>query len=618
MSDASANVPYSGAMRIVFIVGEPVAQVKAPAGLTRWFRDRGHDLLVVPAQVAPADFSAFLSAAERMGNCDGVIVTSPHKFAAHAACRAVDAAAARVGSVNLMRRHPAGGWFGTMTDGQGCVLGLQARGFDPRGKRALLIGAGGAGITVADALVQAGLGALRLVDIDPSRAEAARQTLVASSGFHPSIGPADATGFDLVVNATFLGTAAADALPLDVSTLSTGAVVADLACGPGGCTALVQAAAARGCLAMTGDEMFDAMCGLLGEFFLMRTPPDAASAVQRQDEPLPAERLRTLLTGYQATQTIHAAAMLRVADHLDDHTPQPVEAVAAAVGVHAGALYRLLRALAALGVFHEHEGHAFTLAPLGTCLRSDVTPTLGPWARFLAEPSRWRVWGHLTESVRTGETAFAAVHGMDCWEFRRAHPEVGALFHAAMAANSAHIDQAVVSACDLTGRRHLGDIGGGRGSLMAAFLTAYPTLQGTVFDQPAVVIEAEALLTAAGVRARCRVEGGDFWVAVPEGCDALLLKFILHDWDDARALALLKRCRAAVVPGAVLFVAEYLVGPPNTGLHVKMSDLNMFLGTGGRERTEAEYAALLEAAGFRYRHAVPTRGLLSVLVAEAC
>jgi hypothetical protein len=111
--------------------------------------------------------------------------------------------------------------------------------------------------------------------------------------------------------------------------------------------------------------------------------------------------------------------------------------------------------------------------------------------------------------------------------------------------------------------------------------------------------------------------GGDFFSGIPAGCDALLLKFILHDWDDDQAIALLRSCRQAVDAGAVLFVVEYLVGPPNTGLHIKMSDLNMFLGTGGRERLESEYADLLASSGFRLRRTVPTEGLLSVLVAEA-
>ena len=616
-----SELPYSGATKLIFIVGDPIAQVQSPQVLSQWFRHRGHDLLVVPACVAPGEFNAFLAVVERMANVEGLIITVPHKFAAQAACRSLDAIASRVGSVNLMRRHPEGGWFGAMGDGQGCLMALRSVGFDPAGKRALLIGAGGAGVAVADALVQAGIAELRLCEVDSDRAVSALETLAANAGFQATQAAADGSGCDLVVNATLLGTDADDPLPLDALTLSPTAVVVDLACGPGGSTALTHAAATRGCQAITGDQVFSVMCGRVGEFFLPQESPVAVpSALPCQPSPSPsppADQLRQLLDGYQATQTIHAAARLGVADHLRETTATSVETLAVAVGAQPEALYRLMRALAALGVFREHEGHAFSLAPMGACLRSDATRSLGAWASFLGETSRWRAWGHLAESVRTGSYAFAAVHGMDCWEYRRLHPEAAELFHAAMTSNSSRIDRAVLAACDLRGRHHLGDIGGGRGSLLAEALAAHPTLQGTLFDQPEVVAAAESLLTTAGVRQRCRLVGGDFFSGIPAGCDALLLKFILHDWDDDQAIALLRCCRQAVDAGAVLFVAEYLVGPPNTGLHIKMSDLNMFLGTGGRERIESEYADLLASSGFRLRRTVPTEGLLSVLVAEA-
>lgn len=604
----------SGATRIIFIVGDPVAQVKSPDGLTRWFRGRGHDRVVVPAHVAPADFAAFLQTAGQMANVDGVIVTIPHKFAAHAAASAHDPAAARTGTVNLLRRRPGGGWFGAMTDGDGCVLGLRKRGWDPQGQRVLLIGAGGAGTAVADALVAAGIASLQVCELDPARADRLVRTLAATHGFTATTGPANGTGFDLVVNATFVGTAATDPLPLDLATIAPTATVADLACGPNGCTALVAAERARGAITMTGDEMFAAMCHILGDFFLGAPRPEVTTSTA-PDDPA-AARLRQLLNGYQATQTIHVAAMLGVADHLSD-APTPVATLAEQVGAAPDALYRLLRALAALEVFTEHAGRRFSLAPMGAWLRSDATPSMRPWAMFISEPSRWAVWGALLHSVRTGENAFRHVHGMDSWTYRRTHPEAGALFQAAMTANSARIDQAVVAACELGDRRHLMDVGGGQGSLLAACLRANPHLEGTLFDQASVVDGADRVFEAASVASRVRVAGGDFFREVPAGADALLLKFILHDWEDAEALAILRAIRSAVAAGARLHVVEYLVAPPNTGLHAKMSDLSMLVGPGGRERTEAEYVALCEAAGFRHVRTVPAAGPLSVVVAEA-
>lgn len=620
----NAACAYSGATRVIFIVGDPVAQVKAPYGLTPVLRERGADTIVVPAHVTAADFAAFVAAVERMGNADGLIITVPHKFAAHDLCASVDDRAARLGSVNLMRRHPQGGWFGVMTDGDACVMGLRDKGFPPAGKRVLLVGAGGAGIAVADALVRAGVAALGVHEIDPQRRQNLIERVSASQRGAVFPAPADPAGFDLVVNATLLGTAPEDPLPVPVDGLAASAAVADLACGPGGCSALIRAAAARGCVTMSGDEMFGSVCGVLADFFL----ESAASATGRDAahqsstkvpgaSPDAASQLRQLLNGYQATQAIHAAAMLGVADHLSD-TPVSIERLAAAVGADPTALYRLLRALAALNVFEEHANRGFSLAPMGLCLRSDADPSVRPWAMFIAEPSRWSTWGHLLHSVRTGENAFKAVHGMDSWQYRRTHPEQAALFQAAMTANSQRVDGAVVAACDLRGRSHVGDIGGGHGSLLAAVLRDHPNLQGTLFDQPHVASEARPLLNAAGVLDRCRVVGGDMFAGVPTGCDALIMKFILHDWEDREAEAILRSCRTAVAHGAALFIVEYLLEPPNRGLYAKMSDLNMLLGPGGRERTESEYAALLGTAGFSLRRVVPTGALVSVMEAEAC
>ena len=609
-----SSPPYSGATRVVFIVGDPVAQVKAPWGLTRRFREKGADLIVVPARVAAEDFEGFVSAVERMVNAVGVIVTVPHKFAARRMCTEVDSLADRVGSVNLMRRRPAGGWFGTMTDGEACLRGLRAKGFDPVGKRALLVGAGGAGIAVADALLQSGVAELCVSEIDSTRSRHLIGTIQTRPGITLTTAAADPTGFDLVVNATLLGTSSDDPLPVDPRQLAFGAAVADLACGPGGSSSLVRAAADRGCLTMTGDELFEAICDVLADFFLDDLM--SGSGESRIDDDA-AGRLRQLLDGYQATQSIHVAAVLGVADHLSA-TPVGIDALADAVNADHAALYRLLRALAALGVFREHEDRTFSIAPMGVWLRSDADPSIRHWAMFLAEPSRWATWGHLLHSVRTGENAFRTIHGIDSWEYRHRYPEQAALFQAAMTANSRRIDRVVAAACDLDGHRNLGDIGGGQGSLLAAFLRAHPDLRGMLFDQPHVVAGAKPVLDSAGVLDRCRIVGGDMFEEVPRGCDAVVMKFILHDWSDEEAIAILRSCRRALDRGARLFVVEYILEPPNAGLHAKMSDLNMLLGPGGRERTADEYNALLRAAGFSVVSVTPTAARVSILTGEAC
>lgn len=635
--DWLAPIPYSGATQIIFIVGDPVRQVKAPAGLTKRLREQGVDFLVVPAQVKPADFEGFVASIEQMENAVGLIITVPHKFAAYRLCEDVDPAAARVGSVNLMRLRPQGGWTGAMTDGHGCVAALEGKGFKPAGKQVLLVGAGGAGIAVADTLMQAGIQALVVHDKDHRRSHHLADKIPGRAAISVATDLPDPSRFDLIVNATLLGTYVDDPLPLPVEHLGRETAVADLACASHGCSALIEQAMERGCITMSGDEMFGAMGEMLTRFFLVdrqwRDDSIAASSsssrlgssvsATEQASRLPtsspaseaaADRLRHLLNGYQTTQVIHVAAVLGIADQLSE-SPVALEVISEAVGADSDSLYRLLRALCALDIFREHSDRHFSLAPMGSWLRTEATPSVRPWAMFLAEPLRWQVWGHLLDSVRTGKSAFRLIHGMDSWQYRRQHPEQGSLFQAAMSANSQRIDDVVVAACDLKGVRHLGDIGGGRGSLLAAFLTAHPSLYGTLFDQPDVIATALPTFQTSGTEERCRLIGGDMFIETPTGCDAFVMKFILHDWNDEAVILILESCRKALPQGGRLFIVEYLLSPPNQGLYEKMSDLNMLLAHGGRERTRDQYESLLRATGLAPASLVRTNQRICILEA---
>ncbi len=612
-------VDFSGSTQLVFIVGDPVHQVKAPAGLTPRLQMRGADMVVVPAHVTQDDFPDFIGTVSRTANVAGLIVTVPHKFAARSCCAEVDPVASRVGAVNLMRRTSDGRWFGGMTDGEACLLGVRRLGFVPAGKRCLLIGAGGAGIAVADSLAGAGVAFLGVQETDQGRASVLQHRVPSAVVLPAGPGPVDAGGYDLVVNATLVGTFQDDPSPCDCRTLTPSTFVADLACGPGGSTRLIDEAAGRGCPTMSGDEMFEAVADRLADFFvpISEGPVRSASAPQASDiDDVHALQLRRLLDGYQATQAIHAAAVLGVADVLSS-AETDVATIARQVGADPDTLYRLLRALAALGVFREHDQRRFTLAPMGSWLRSDAIPSMRPWAMFVGEPMRWRAWGHLSESVRSGKEAFPLVHGVDSWTHRRRDAAAASLFQAAMTANSERIDRDIVAVCDLADSRHLLDVAGGRGSLLASFLAAHPDLSGTLFDLPETVAAAVPALRAEGVRDRCRIVGGDMFDGIPSGCDAILMKFILHDWDDDSALQILRGCHEAIEPDGRLIVVEYLVAHPNQGLHGKMSDLNMLLGPGGRERTLEEYTDLLGAAGFELTSVTHTTALVSLLVARA-
>lgn len=311
-----------------------------------------------------------------------------------------------------------------------------------------------------------------------------------------------------------------------------------------------------------------------------------------------------LVNGYQISQALHVVAVLGIADLLAAR-PRTSDELAEATGTHPGALYRVLRALAAAAVFHEDAARGFSLAPMGECLRSDATEPAGPWAAFVGRPYIWQAWAHLMHSVQTGETAFPSVYGKGVWEYRAAHPEEGAIFDAAMTALSKDVAAGVVAAYDFALFSRAVDVGGSRGALIGAILAANPALHGVVFDQPHVVTGAKPELDRLGVADRCDVVSGDFFDEVPPG-DLLLLKAILHDWNDARALTILQNCRRALAPDGKILVVERVLSVSNDDLEAKLADLNMMVGAGGQERTAEEFAALFASAGFHLTRVLPT------------
>ena len=255
----------SGATRIHLIVGDPVAQTKSPAGLTREFAARGVDAACIPMQVAAADVDAFFAAAKRVQNVDGIVVTVPHKLAATRHCDVLSGRSRALAAVKAMRREPDGRWSGGMTDGIALVAALRAAGCAPKGRRALVVGVGGAGSAVALALAEAGA-RVALHDIDTARRDDLVRRLAA---WKVAVGSADPAGHDLVVNATPLGMAAGDSLPVDAARLAPGAVVADLVTKPV-VTPLLTAARERGAQIVTGEDMFAPQAGILADFLLLR------------------------------------------------------------------------------------------------------------------------------------------------------------------------------------------------------------------------------------------------------------------------------------------------------------------------------------------------------------
>jgi O-methyltransferase domain len=306
--------------------------------------------------------------------------------------------------------------------------------------------------------------------------------------------------------------------------------------------------------------------------------------------------------GYQRSRALTIVAELEIADLLRDGA-RPVEELAGATGTTVEPLYRVLRALASIGVFHEDDARRFSLTAMGELLRSDHPLTVAPMARMFGADYQWKAWGELPHAVRTGENAAVAALGTDVWEYRRGHPSAGEDFDSAMRTLSAAEVPALLAAYDFARHRVIADLGGGTGANLASILASVPGVRGILFDQPHVVAGADPVLRAAGVAERVEVAAGDFFQSVPTAADLYLMRRILHDWRDEEAAQILRCVRRSMSEDDRLLIVEGVVGPPNDEPLTKFLDLMMLVSAGGRERTEAEWAALLRHSGFRLQRA---------------
>ena len=329
------------------------------------------------------------------------------------------------------------------------------------------------------------------------------------------------------------------------------------------------------------------------------------------NEPKLRQDLAQMITAYWTSQAIYVAAKLRIADQLTDG-PRPAEELAVAAGVAPRPLYRVLRALAGVGVFAQEADGRFRLNPLAEPLREGGPDSLRAFAVMLGE-ERYRCWGDVLQCVRTGETAFDRLYGRPIFAYLGEHPEQAKIFDAAMSGFSGRATRAVLDAYDLSDVGTLADVGGGNGTHLTSILGRYPAMRGVLFDQPHVVEPARPRLEAAGVAGRCAVEGGDFFKTAPRGADAYLLGHIIHDWDDAKAGLILDNIRRAMPAGAKLLLVEFVLPDGDGASFGKLLDLHMMVTTGGLERTESEYRQLFTTHGFRLTRVVPTAGDVSVV-----
>jgi hypothetical protein len=308
--------------------------------------------------------------------------------------------------------------------------------------------------------------------------------------------------------------------------------------------------------------------------------------------------------GYCVARCLHVVVELGVADVLGDQ-PADAGSLAEAVGAHRDALARVLRLLAAHGVFESSHGR-FRHTAASRLLRADHPDSMRPVVRLFGLPLFWDAYGVLGHSVRTGEPATELLHAHGVWDWFERNPEAAAVFNAAMQAKQRIQVAAVLAAYDFSRYEMLADIGGGNGELLSAVLQACPQAKGILFDLPSVVAKAPQV-------ARMACQGGNFFVDPLPSCDAYLLMDVIHEWEDDEALAILKAVRRAAPPSAELLLIEPLI--PNTpGPDLaRMLDIHMLALTGGRERTTNEYAYLLRAAGFSLVRTVETRVGTSIL-----
>jgi hypothetical protein len=328
----------------------------------------------------------------------------------------------------------------------------------------------------------------------------------------------------------------------------------------------------------------------------------------------PTDYLRQLLDDLEFAHLVVVAAQLGIAD-LVASRPLSVADLADATGADLQALYRLLRTLSSRGIFREHEGKQFSLTPLADPLRKDSPDSVHAQALWSGSEEYLRTWAGLSHSVLTGEPAFEHVYGKTFFEYLAEHPALARIFDDIMTQASTDEGAAIAEAHNFSSYRTVIDVGGGHGALLAAILDRYPRLSGVLFDLPDVIGNAHGAIDPHVAAGRVEKVAGSFFDAVPPGGDAYLLKWIVHDWDDKKAVQILTNCRSALAPDGRVLLVEFVIPQGDIAADMTRLDATMLVFTGSRERTESEYAELLQRAGLRLLRTHPTASPVSILEA---
>jgi SAM-dependent methyltransferase len=332
-----------------------------------------------------------------------------------------------------------------------------------------------------------------------------------------------------------------------------------------------------------------------------------------KEEQSPAAALFQLATGYWISQAIYVAAKLGIADLLKDG-PQSYVTLAARTGADAPSLFRLMRALASVDVFSHVGEDRFALSRLAENLRTDATASLRAMVITIGE-IHYRACGNLLHSIQTGTPGFNHVFGTSLFDYLQQNAAAGNAFNQGMTNLSSMLAYALLFAYDFAGVSSIVDVGGGEGELLRKILELNPEMVGAVLDMPSTIEKVHQTLNGNTRVGPCSYIAGDFFVSVPEGADVYLLSGVIHDWDDDRAITILRNCRRAMAENGRVLVVDMVVPKNGAKCFSKLLDLNMLVMTGGRERTETEFRSLLDASGYKLTKIIPTMAPQSVIEA---
>ena len=335
-------------------------------------------------------------------------------------------------------------------------------------------------------------------------------------------------------------------------------------------------------------------------------------AKSTEENPSP-PALFEMATAYWLSQAIYVAAKLGIADLLKDG-PQSCVALATSTGSDAPSLFRVMRALSSVGIFSHLGRDRFALSRLAESLQTEVYGSLKAMVITLGE-IHYQACGNLLHSVQTGSPAFNKVFGASLFDYLQQNVDAANSFNQGMANVSSMLAHAVLMAYDFAGISSIVDIGGGQGKLLEKILQFSPNTRGTVFDTASTIEKAKQQLDNSAWNGRCSYVAGDFFNSVPQGADAYILCGVIHDWDDSRAITILRNCRQAMAENGRVLLVDMVVPDTNAMSFSKLLDLNMLAMTGGRERTKAEFRALLGAADYKLTRIIPTMAPQSVIEA---